>query len=266
MSKGASAEQLRARLQGIDPYEFEHFVADLWEDRGWETEVSKGSRDQGVDIEARKLEGLVNQKAVIQAKRYADDNKVGRDEVQQYHSMKVQDSEADVAVIVTTSEFTTEARLWGLENNVKLVDGDDLVDLIVKHDRYDLLDEYDPDSDSEDEEPEQKPPEADETSSPASRSSQFVGTDYYGLVLGAFFFQVGGFAFLFVSSFPETAAALMVLLGMLGAPFSVFADANELHHKGADYRPNRVVWTAFVFMIPVVGLLFYMKKRGWGSS
>ncbi|MFD1588535.1 restriction endonuclease [Halorientalis brevis] len=149
MTEVQSADKLRARMQNIDPYEFEHFVADLWEDRGWTTEVSAGSNDMGVDIEAHKSDGLVDQKLAIQAKRYADGNKVGRPEIQQYYTLKEQDTEADAAVVVTTSSFASTAEDWAREHNVKLVDGEDLVELIDEHDRHDLLDEYAPDITSE---------------------------------------------------------------------------------------------------------------------
>ena len=141
---------LLQRLQNTDPYEFEEFVADLWEDRGWETEVSQSSNDLGVDVIAEKSDGIVAQKQVIQVKRYNSTNKIGRPEVQKYHALKEQDTSADAAVIVTTSEFTTTAEEWAEDNNVKLIDGADLVDLIHDRKRYDLVDKYAPTIESRD--------------------------------------------------------------------------------------------------------------------
>jgi hypothetical protein len=137
-----SAEEVRTQLQTIDPYEFEHFVGELWESQGWETEVSQGSNDMGVDVVATKENGLMDQKAVIQAKRYSDGNKVGRPKIQQYYTLKEQDTDADAAVVVTTSEFTSGAEDWASEHNVKLVDADDLVAIVREEDRYDLVEEY----------------------------------------------------------------------------------------------------------------------------
>ncbi|WP_336360307.1 restriction endonuclease [Haladaptatus sp. ZSTT2] len=144
MAVEVSAGNLRTRMQNIDPYEFEHFVAELWKAQGWDTEVSQASNDMGVDITAWKFDGLVDQKIVIQAKRYAEDNKIGRPAIQQYHSLKQQDSEVDAAVVVTTSSYTSSAKDWANEHNVKLIDGDDLVNLVLDQRRYDLLDEYAP--------------------------------------------------------------------------------------------------------------------------
>ncbi|WP_415381483.1 restriction endonuclease [Halosimplex sp. TS25] len=139
-----SAEDIRTRLQNIDPYDFEDFVADLWEDRGWETTVAQDSNDMGVDVVARKSTDLVEQKLVIQAKRYSDGNKIGRPKVQQYHSLKEQDAAADAAVVVTTSSFSKQAEEWAEKHNVKLIDGDDLLEIIEERRRYDLVDQYAP--------------------------------------------------------------------------------------------------------------------------
>jgi hypothetical protein len=139
-----TADEFHARVQNIDPYEFEEFVAELLEREGWETEVSQGSNDMGVDVVAEKSDGIVETKMAVQVKRYSEDNKIGRPEVQKYHSMKEQDSKVDSAAIVTTSSFTSEAEEWGSNHNVKLIDGDDLLGLVQNQDSYELLNQYAP--------------------------------------------------------------------------------------------------------------------------
>lgn len=121
----ASSETL-AELQTLEPYEFEHFVADLWEARGWETEVLQQSNDQGVDVIARKTDP-VKQTQVIQAKRYAPGNNVGGPEIREYASLLHQVPEADTVVVATTSGFTRQAESIADNLNVRLVGGDDLV-------------------------------------------------------------------------------------------------------------------------------------------
>lgn len=143
MSKGATEGEIRKRLQNIDPYDFEHFVSDLWESQGWETEVSQASNDMGVDIIGEKSDGLVDQKVAIQAKRYTDGNTIGRPDIQQYLSLRQQDSETDAVVVVTTSSFASTAEEYASNHNVNLVDGDDLVGL-VQDGREHLLDKYAP--------------------------------------------------------------------------------------------------------------------------
>jgi len=134
----------RDRLRNIDPYEFEEFVADLWEVQGWDAEVTQASNDMGVDVVATKHDGIVDQKLAIQVKRYSEGNKIGRDDVQQYHSMKVQDASADAAVIVTTSSFTSPAEDWAAEHNIKLVDVEDIIETLESNDAMGLLEEYAP--------------------------------------------------------------------------------------------------------------------------
>ncbi|WP_323190445.1 restriction endonuclease [Halostella sp. PRR32] len=125
----------------MDEYEFEHFVADLWREMGWKTEVSQASVDAGIDVIATK-DTPYHQKKVIQAKRYADSTTVGGPDIQQYASLKQQVQNADSVVIVTTSSFTNSAESRADDLNVKLVDGDDLVGMVEDLDAYDIVDEY----------------------------------------------------------------------------------------------------------------------------
>lgn len=135
---------LKPRLQNIDPYDFEAFVADLLGRQGWDTSVTQGSNDMGVDVWASKSDGMVETRMAVQAKRYSAGNKVGRQKVQQYHSLKIQDKSVDQAAIVTTSAFTSGAEDWAAEHNVKLIDGADLVQLINDGGHQDLVNEYAP--------------------------------------------------------------------------------------------------------------------------
>lgn len=149
----SSVSTVESRLQNIDPYEFEEFVADLWELQGWDATATQASNDQGVDVVAQKDDGIVNQKLAIQAKRYSEGNKIGRDDVQQYYSMKVQDADADAAVVVTTSSFTTPAEEWAAEHNIKLVDAADILTVLEEENAQSLLDEYAPSLESTDLDP-----------------------------------------------------------------------------------------------------------------
>lgn len=131
------------RLRTTDPYEFEHFVADLWEAQGWDATVSQASVDQGVDIIATK-DSPFQQKQVIQAKRYAQDNTIGSPKVQQYSSLRQQVEGADAAVIVTTSNFSSQAESIAENLNVKLVDAEDIYALLQETGRFDLVSQYSP--------------------------------------------------------------------------------------------------------------------------
>lgn len=133
--------ELKDYLQEMGDYDFEHFVADLWEQQGWRTEVEQQSNDAGVDVRAIKTTPY-QQKQLIQAKRYSSSTKVGGPDIQQYYGLKDQEQGVDSAIIVTTSSFTRSARERANDLNVKLVDGDDLVSMINAQNAYSLLDQY----------------------------------------------------------------------------------------------------------------------------
>ena len=125
----------------MDNYDFEHFIAGLWERQGWDAEVEQQSGDAGVDIRATKSSPY-EQKVLIQAKRYAEGNTVGGPEVQQYSALKQQETGVDKAILVTTSQFTASAEDRAADLNVKLIDGDSLIDLLEESDAYDIAAEY----------------------------------------------------------------------------------------------------------------------------
>lgn len=265
MSKGQSAEDIRTRLQEIDPYEFEDFVAELWQEEGWDTTVSQGSNDMGVDVIAEK-KGTINQKLAIQAKRYSDGNKVGRPKVQQYHSLKEQDTDADAAVVVTTSSFTDKARLWAHEHNVKLVNGDDLVDMLRKHQRLDLVDEYAPPLDEIDSGDSTSMATSESSSSSSTTSPSDSMSTGFGIVAGGLGLWAVTLIFQFNPEASFTLPVMDVLWGLCGLtlilfPIGMFMDASHLHAKDADWKPNRVIWPIAGLMLIVVGALAYVLFR-----
>lgn len=132
---------IKYHFQEMDDYDFEYFVADLWERQGWNCTVSQASIDAGIDVTATKSVPY-NQKKLIQAKRYGPNTTVGGPEIQQYASLKHQQPDADSVVVVTSNAFTKSAKERARELNVKLVDGDDLENLVKNLDAEDLLKKY----------------------------------------------------------------------------------------------------------------------------
>lgn len=144
----AGTEDVLNRLRDINEYAFERFVADLWEQFGWKTEVTAGSQDRGVDIIAEKSYP-VSQKHIIQAKRWGKGNKVGGPAIREYSSLQYQEEEVDVVIVVTTSSYTQQARKAASNLSVKLVDGKDIHELLIKAEAGDLLQQYSDESESE---------------------------------------------------------------------------------------------------------------------
>lgn len=133
--------QLRNQLQSMDEFEFEHLIADLWREQGWEADVEQQSGDAGIDVRARKQKPYPK-KVLIQAKRYSDDNPVGGRDIQQYSALHRQEPNVDEVIVVTTGHFTNPAEDRARDLNVKTLDGDDLVNLIDHLDAYDIVNEY----------------------------------------------------------------------------------------------------------------------------
>ncbi|PSP86061.1 hypothetical protein BRC96_00565 [Halobacteriales archaeon QS_6_64_34] len=134
-------EGIKDSLASIDPYKFEQFIADLWERRGWSTDVTSQSHDAGIDVIIEKSKPF-NQTQIIQAKRNALDNKVSSSDIQQYSSLQKQVDAADTVIVVTTSGFTAPAKQRAEDLNVKLVDGSTLLQIIADEDAYDLVETY----------------------------------------------------------------------------------------------------------------------------
>lgn len=134
--------QIKQRLQRMDDYDFEYFIADLWEQQGWNCEVSQASSDAGIDVTATKSIPY-NQKSLIQAKRYGPNTTVGGPEIQQYASLKNQQQDADSVVVITSNAFTKSAKERARDLNVKIIDGDELEDLVKDLGAEDILERYD---------------------------------------------------------------------------------------------------------------------------
>lgn len=155
-------EEVLSNLRQINEYDFEEFIAKLWNRYGWETEVTAGSNDRGIDVIAEKHRPF-EQKHLIQVKRWGSGNKVGGPEIQQYSSLLRRGDGIDAVVVVTTSSFSRQAKELASELNVKLVDGFDLYDVLSEIDADDLVKQYagignlatdsETDPDSEGEEP-----------------------------------------------------------------------------------------------------------------
>ena len=136
----STSKELLTRLQDMNEYEFEELVADLWEEQGWNTTVTSGSNDCGIDVIAEKHSPFY-EKQLIQAKRYSSDNKVGSPDIQKYSSLKLRD-DVDAVIVVTTGNFTNDAKDIAREFNVKTIDGHRLVLMIHKFGVDKLTSEY----------------------------------------------------------------------------------------------------------------------------
>ncbi len=104
----------------IDHYEFEEWTATLFSAFGYSTSVTKKSGDAGIDVFLR---AGGDECGVVQCKQNAESNRVGLGKTKQFLWVA---KEYQVGYIVTTSDFTKQAREEASGTNVTLVNGADL--------------------------------------------------------------------------------------------------------------------------------------------
>jgi len=138
---GLSDTEIIERLRQLEGYEFEKFVAELWQRRGWDTTVTTESNDQGIDIIATQSTPY-HEKELIQAKRYHESNRVGGPEIQQYVSLRHQEDNVDKVVVVTTSSFTDSAISIAKKANLKLIDAAGLAQLVSTINASKLIEDH----------------------------------------------------------------------------------------------------------------------------
>lgn len=116
-------------LFSVSPTEFEHLIAALFADMGYQVAVTDQQGDKGIDVIARNATEVL----AIQVKQHSRGNKVGRPTVQQVIGAMAQ-AGADQAVIVSSAGFTKTAIEASRElgNAVNLINGQELVQLLTE--------------------------------------------------------------------------------------------------------------------------------------
>lgn len=114
---------LRAHLLNMDPFQFERHAMSSFDAAGLEAWATRKSNDFGVDGFAVHPDGLI----VVQCKRNASENKIGRPTIQQFKGV-IEEQNAYRGYVVTTAAFTDEAiESAALSEKIALVDMDALV-------------------------------------------------------------------------------------------------------------------------------------------
>jgi restriction system protein len=133
------ADELLAAILALSPLRFERLILDLLRAMGYGGGAegmyreTPGSGDGGID-------GIIDEDALgldavyIQAKRYAPDNKVGREALQAFVGSLTGEG-ATKGVFVTTSDFSKPARdyVQRVQQRVVLINGDRLARLMIAH-------------------------------------------------------------------------------------------------------------------------------------
>ncbi|WBM72215.1 restriction endonuclease [Buttiauxella sp. WJP83] len=127
-------ELLREQIVSMNPYKFEHLIAQLLEAMGYEqVEVTKASGDKGVDVVGKVQVGITTITEVVQVKRMQ--NNITRPYIDQlrgalpYHK-------AIRGTLITTSKFAAkcaEAAMFPGAAPITLIDGERLLELLIEN-------------------------------------------------------------------------------------------------------------------------------------
>ena len=109
------------------PTEFENYIAEIYRQKGYATEVTQASNDRGKDI----LVWNDDTSFVVEVKLYSQEYRVSREKIQKLHSAMI-DSECDGAVFVTTSAFTAPAIEYAEKHGIELINGEELLKIIIE--------------------------------------------------------------------------------------------------------------------------------------
>jgi restriction system protein len=120
---------LSKQIEELTPYEFEHYIAELFKKMGYKSRTTNASGDYGVDVIAKNKEEII----AIQVKKYKG-SPVGNKEVQRLlGAMQMKKIQADRCILITTSRFTQNAINQAEGCPIELWDGKDLAKIIKKY-------------------------------------------------------------------------------------------------------------------------------------
>ncbi len=105
------------QLYALSPRAFEHYVAELFERRGYEVEVRGRAGDLGVDLALTRADG---RHAIVQCKRYQ--HTVGPEIVRELFGTMIHERAAH-GFLVTTADISDGARTWAADKPITLIDG-----------------------------------------------------------------------------------------------------------------------------------------------
>ena len=118
-----------SKLSGV---EFERVVSTVLQQMGFRCEMTKASGDGGIDIIATLDQPLTGGRYLIQCKRFAPDTPVGAPIVREFYGALTADPEALKGILITTSDFTSQAREFASGLRVELIDGGQLKRLMSR--------------------------------------------------------------------------------------------------------------------------------------
>jgi len=113
-------------LRGMNPSEFEEYVAGLFDKLGYKTSAVGGSGDGGIDVIAEK-DGV---KHYIQCKKFFGKRTVSVGEVRDFYGALADKLAQGKGYFITTNKFTLEAEKFAEDKPIELVDSFKLLEYV----------------------------------------------------------------------------------------------------------------------------------------
>ncbi len=108
-------------LENMSGVDFERLVTALLARMDFRAEMTKTTGDGGIDIEAVLDKPITGGKYLFQCKRYAPDNLIGAATVREFYGAVVAER-AMKGTLITTSDFTPQARVFAERVGIELID------------------------------------------------------------------------------------------------------------------------------------------------
>jgi restriction system protein len=121
-----------ASLEVLSGVEFERLVTTLLARMEFRAEMTKSTGDGGIDIVAVLDKPILGGKYLFQCKRYAPDNLVGASTVRDFYGAVTADK-AVKGIIITTSDFTAQAREFAERVGLELINLERLQNLFAQY-------------------------------------------------------------------------------------------------------------------------------------
>jgi hypothetical protein len=115
-------------FDGISPNDFERVIQELFTGMGYSVLKTGHSGDEGIDLICKNY--ATSEKVIVQCKRYSGN--VGSHAVRDFFGALIH-SKANRGYIVTTSDFTKDAKTWAKGKPIELIDRKKLSDLMMRY-------------------------------------------------------------------------------------------------------------------------------------
>jgi len=112
----------------LSPHDFERFIGELFKNMGYVTRVTRYTGDYGIDVIAEKED----EKIAIQCKKYDEGNVSATDVQKLLGAMRLKGVKANKAILITTSDFTVQAKVQAEDNPIELWNWKTLYTMIKK--------------------------------------------------------------------------------------------------------------------------------------